>query len=62
VHCEVFPVCADAGAQDAATDVIVGGTAGAVTVTLAEPDLVVSCVLVAVTLTGLVAGTALGAV
>jgi hypothetical protein len=61
MHCEVSPVCTDVGAQDAATDVMVGGTAGAVTVTLAEPDLVVSWLLVAVTLTGLVAGTALGA-
>lgn len=48
------------GAQAAATAVMVG--AGAVIVTLAEPDWVVSWVLVAVIDTGFVAGTALGAV
>jgi hypothetical protein len=50
----------DAGAQAAATEVMVG--VAAVTVTLADPDLVVSSVLVAVMETGLAAGTALGAV
>jgi hypothetical protein len=43
------------------TDVIVG-PAKLVTVTLADPDWVVSSVLVAVTLTGFVAGTVAGAV
>lgn len=59
-HCEVAPVWMDAGAQAAATEVMVG--VAAVTVTLADPDLVVSSVLVAVMETGLAAGTALGAV
>ena len=59
-HCEVAPVWMDAGTQAAATEVMVG--VAAVTVTLADPDLVVSSVLVAVMETGLAAGTALGAV
>jgi hypothetical protein len=46
--------------HDAATDVMVGETE--VSVMDAEPDFVTSSVLVAVTDTGLVAGTALGAV
>jgi hypothetical protein len=48
--------------QEAATEVIVGGLVAADSVMDAEPDFVVSSVLVAVTVTGLVAGTALGAV
>jgi nitrate reductase gamma subunit len=46
--------------HDVVTEVIVGGVA--VTVTAALPDIVMSSVLVAVTVTGFVAGTALGAV
>jgi hypothetical protein len=60
VHCEVNPVCTEVGTHDAATEVMVGEAA--VSVMEAEPDLVVSSVLVAFTVTGLVAGTALGAV
>jgi hypothetical protein len=59
VHCEVAPVCTEAGTQAVVTDVMVGG---AVTVMAADPDLAVFAVLVAVIVTGLVAGTALGAV
>jgi hypothetical protein len=47
--------------HDAVTEAIVGGVA-AVTVTAAFPDIVMSSLLVAVTVTGFVAGTALGAV
>ena len=60
VHCEVAPVCMDVGAQTAATEVMVA--VDAVIVTDAEPDLAVLAVLVAVMVTGLVAGTAAGAV
>ena len=59
VHCEVAPVWIETGLQATVTAVMVG--AGAVIVTLAEPDLVVSWVLVAVIDTGFVVGTALGA-
>jgi hypothetical protein len=60
VHCAVAPVWMEVGTQAAATEVMVG--VAAVTVTLAEPDMAVLAVLVAVMETGLVAGTALGAV
>jgi len=59
-HCEVPVATTETGAQTTATAVMVG--AGAVTVMEAEPDLVESCVLVAAMVTGLVAGTAVGAV
>ncbi len=59
-HCDVALVAMEVGAHATVTEVMVG--VGAVTVTLAEPDLVVSWVLVAVMETGLVAGTAVGAV
>ena len=59
VHWDVALVCTEVGTQAAATDVTV---AVAVIVTFAEPDLAVFAVLVAVMVTGLVAGTALGAV
>jgi hypothetical protein len=49
----------DGGEQITVTDVIVGGT---VTVTVAEPDLVESCVEVAVTVSDPDAGTVAGAV
>jgi len=58
-HCEVPVVTTEVGVQVAVTAVMVGGS---VTVTEAEPDLVVSWVLMAVMVTGLVAGTAVGAV
>jgi hypothetical protein len=59
VHWEVALVWTDVGTQAAATDVMVGA---AVTVIDAEPDLAALAVLVAVIVTGLVVGTALGAV
>ena len=59
VHCEVAPVWTDVGAQAAVTAVMV---AVVVMVTLAEPDLAVLAVLVAVMAMGLVTGTVLGAV
>ena len=49
------------GLQEAATVVMVGAGA-AVMVMVAEPDFVVSSVLVAATVTGFLLGTALGAV
>jgi hypothetical protein len=48
VHCDVCPVCTELGLQETETEVTVGG---AVTFTVAVPDLVVSCVDVAVTVT-----------
>jgi len=60
VHWEVAPTDTEVGTQAAATEVMVG--VAEVRVTLVEPDLVVSSVLVAVMETGLFAGTALGAV
>jgi hypothetical protein len=60
VHCEVAPVWTEPERQEAATDVMVA--VEAVTVIEAVPDLAVLAVLVAVIVTGLVAGTALGAV
>ena len=48
VHCEVCPVCTDVGLQVTETEVMVTGT---VTVTVAVPDLLVSCVDVAVMVT-----------
>ena len=52
-------VWTEVGTQAAATEVMVGA---AVTVIDAEPDLAALAVLVAVIVTGLVVGTALGAV
>jgi hypothetical protein len=60
VHCEVALVWTDVGTQAAATAVMVAGAA--VMVMVYEPDLAVLAVLVAVMVTGLVAGTAAGAV
>ena len=60
MHCEVVPVWTEPERQEAATDVMVA--VEAVTVIEAVPDLAVFAVLVAVIVTGLVAGTALGAV
>jgi hypothetical protein len=60
VHCEVALVWTDVGTQAAETEVIVAGAA--VMVMVYEPDLAVLAVLVAVMVTGLVAGTAAGAV
>jgi len=45
MHCEVCPVCTDVGLQETETEVMVDA---AVTVTVAVPDLVLSCVEVAV--------------
>ena len=57
-HCEVVLIVTEVGVQAAVTAVMVG----AVMVTEAEPDLAVFAVLVAVIVTGLVVGTAVGAV
>jgi hypothetical protein len=59
-HCEVNPVCTVVALHDAETDVMVAETE--VSVIDAEPDFVASSVLVAVTDTGFVPGTAPGAV
>jgi hypothetical protein len=48
VHCEVCAVCTEPGLQETETEVMVGG---AVTFMVAAPDLVVSCVDMAVTVT-----------
>jgi len=48
MHCEVCPVCTDVGLQETETEVMVGT---AVTVTVAVPHMVVSCVEVAVMVT-----------
>ena len=57
-HWEVLPVTTEVGVQVAVTAVMVAATM----VTVAVPDLAVFAVLVAVMVTGLVAGTAAGAV
>ncbi len=57
-HCEVLPMATEVGVQDAVTAVMVG----AVMVMEAVPDLAVFAVLVAVIVTGFVAGTVAGAV
>ena len=59
-HCEAPVVTTEVGKQAAVTAVMVG--AGTVMVTEALPDLVLSWVLVAVMVTGLVVGTVAGAV
>ena len=59
-HCEVCPTWTDVNVHMAATEVMVAEAA--VTVICADPDLVVSWVLVAVIVTGFVPGTAAGAV
>ena len=58
----MFPIPWFPNVRLAAETVSVALPEAAVTVTEAEPDLVVSCVLVAVMVTGLVAGTVAGAV
>ncbi len=59
-HCAVLPVVTEVGEQMTLTAVMVA--AGAVMEMVAEPDLVVSWVDVAVMVTGLVVGTVAGAV
>ena len=59
LHCELPPGATVAGLQLTATDVIVDPAVWASTVTVAVPDFVASCALVAVTVT---VPAALGAV
>jgi hypothetical protein len=59
VHCEVCPVGTEVGVQETATEVMVGG---GVSVMVAEADFVVSVLLVAVSVTVVVALTVASAV
>jgi hypothetical protein len=61
-HCEVWPVWTEAGTQDAATEVMVGGAAVGFNVMAAEAVFVMSVLLVAVKVTVVVAPIVDGAV